>query len=79
MMVIHGWLWFIDQDLYTALLGQKKENESRKVATIKEQRLELHAKQSRRLQEYRVSDKRNIYAEIPLERAFDYYLRSLKR
>lgn len=77
-LIIHGWLWHMNENLYKNLAGQEKANETRRVRTIKEQRLALEAKQRKELHEFRVIDERNGYAEIPLERAFDYYLRSLR-
>lgn len=73
LFIVHLMIWPLDKPLTHKLQNQRKE--TRKFVMIKDERLGLEAAQKKELTEYKWIDQRKEYAKIPLERAFDYYLR----
>jgi uncharacterized membrane protein YhiD involved in acid resistance len=71
----HAYVWFLNDEIHQA---RKKEYDDM-ILTIPESirsiRAKLEAKQLRELHSYKKLDgERSGYVEIPIDRAFDYYL-----
>jgi hypothetical protein len=73
LALIHISIWPLNKSLHESLKAQEKElNEFH---DIKSTRLQLESQGAQELKKYRWIDQRKEYAEIPLERAFHYYLK----
>lgn len=68
----HGGLYLLNRDLHPPGVVHLKPRPS-----LAQERLALEARAQRELTSYGYVDERKEYAKIPLERAFDYYLRSV--
>lgn len=73
LLIIHLLIWPLNKSLTSKLQDQRKT--AKEFVMIKDQRLLLEAAQKKEINEYKWIDQRKEYAKIPLERAFDYYLR----
>jgi hypothetical protein len=73
---IHLFIWPLNKDLYQNHVEQRKQFPRSDVKWFSEKRINYEAQKTQNLQEYKWLDKRNGYVQIPIERAFDYYLRT---
>lgn len=75
---IHFLVWMINHDLHDS---QKKQRVtfSQEELELRHIRMNLMQKQKKDLESYGSLDKDKIWVQIPVERAYDYYLESLPR
>lgn len=78
-VVMHYLLGIQDRDLYFSLKNEAIHSEKDPSGFIQETRLKLEARQKNDLKTYKWKDKGKGYVQIPVKRAFDYYLKSLPR
>lgn len=74
----HVLVWRMDQGLYRAQVNRQEEIKKMHYPSLKKERLTLKALQEKSLNEYRWIKERNGHVQIPIDRAFDYYLRDHK-
>lgn len=75
---IHLLVWLINHDLHQS---QKKQRVtfSQEELELRHIRMNLMQEQQKELESYGSHDKDQVWVQIPVERAYDYYLKSLPR
>lgn len=74
MVVAHLLLIPVNQKMHQRIKAVSEEKREIKMENLKPLRIELERKGKHELKSYRWVDQRKGYAEIPIDRAFDYYL-----
>jgi hypothetical protein len=74
--IMHPILWLFNRGPYERIVQVKKETD--KPERLREFRKKLEESARRDLETYKWVDQRKDHAQIPIERAFDYYLRRPK-
>lgn len=72
----HLFLWPLNQDIYKSHVKQRNEFQRKPIENFSDFRMKYEAQQKDNLNRYRRIEKRSEYVQIPIERAFDYYLRT---
>ena len=75
----HGVTWLLNRSLQEKLEIQQKSINPDLYKDIKTQRLEIESPQIESLKQYKWLNKRKGNVQIPIDRAYDYYLRSLSK
>lgn len=76
LIISHVVVWHMDKELHVARMDYRKEIENKKYHFLREERLQLEKLQKQSLQEW--SKGKDGYVQMPIDRAFDYYLRDFK-
>lgn len=74
----HPVLWLFNRKIFSALVPVQKELQSRPPERLMNYRHRLEESAIKELNSYKWLDQRKEYVQIPVERAFDYYLRRPK-
>lgn len=73
---VHLFIWPLNKEVYESHRKQQKAHAREDVKNFSQYRTEYESQQKESLNRYHRSDKRSEYVQIPIERAFDYYLRT---
>ena len=76
LALAHGIVWLMNKDMHEKQLTQYQEVQKKEYHYLKKERLSLESQQEKSLERYERLEKGSPYAQIPIERAFDYYLRA---
>lgn len=74
--IAHVIVWFINHDIHAKQVVQYEAIGKKEYHFLKKERLKLESEQEKSLERYQRLDKGSSYVQIPIERAFDYYLRA---
>lgn len=76
LVLTHFFLYFWNRELYQTHLKQRREFKPTEIQKFSDFRIKYESQQQDNLKGYRRIEKRSEYVQIPIERAFDYYLRT---
>ncbi|MGE3610602.1 MAG: hypothetical protein AB7I27_13510 [Bacteriovoracaceae bacterium] len=76
--IAHIILWPVNKTAYHRFQTIHKQRSKFPIKTLKTIRLELEKEKRQQLNQYRWPDQRKEYAQIPIERAFDYFIHQSK-
>ena len=76
LVLSHVLVWYMDRDLHKARVVRHEEIKKTTYPLLKTERLQIQKEQRDRLNNW--SKERNGFVQMPIDRAFDYYLRLQK-
>lgn len=72
--ISHVFLWFLNLEMFHQIKKMTERERVIRTENLKPLRQKLEAEQKKSLKSYRWINQRKDYAEIPIERAFDYFI-----
>lgn len=72
--ISHLIFWPVNKEIYHRYRKQHLETSQQPITPLKKLRIRIENQARKELSHYQWLDERKEYAQIPIERAFDYYL-----